>query len=213
MGAPLDGLTVIDFSHALAGPYCTMLMAAYGARVYKIEGVETGDMGRTWGPPFVGGEAAYFLGINAGKRAVSIDLKHPRGLALCRDLIARADIVVENMRPGAMERLGLGYAAAAELNPRLVYCSISGYGQNGPSRDDAAMDLIMQAACGLVSVTGTPDGGLARCGHSVADVTAGMFALIGTLMALRVREPTGRGRTVHCVRSQRRSSSSDSRSR
>ena len=101
-----------------------------------------------------------------GKRAVSIDLKHPRGLELCRDLIARADIVVENMRPGAMERLGLGYAAAAELNPRLVYCSISGYGQNGPARDDAAMDLIMQAACGLVSVTGTPDGGLARCGHN-----------------------------------------------
>lgn len=196
MAPPLDGLTVVDFSHALAGPYCTMLMAAYGARVFKIEGVDTGDMGRTWGPPFLGGESCYFLGLNAGKQALAIDGKHPRGRDLCRELAAKADILVENMRPGAMERLGLSYAALAPLNPRLVYCSISGFGQNGPARDDAAMDLILQAASGLISVTGTPDGELVRCGHSVADVTAGMFALIGVLMALRGREQTGRGQWV-----------------
>ena len=197
MPAPLDGLTVLDFSHALAGPYCTMLMAAYGARVYKIEPMDHGDMGRTWGPPFLpGGESAYFLGINSGKQALAIDVKHPAGLALCQRLIAKADILLENLRPGTMERLGLGYAAAAQINEKLIYCSISGFGQNGPSRDDAAMDLILQAASGLISVTGTPGGDLVRCGHSVADVTAGMFALIGTLLALRAREQNGRGQWV-----------------
>lgn len=166
-------------------------MAAYGADVYKIEGTDTMDMGRTWGPPFQGGQASYFLGINSGKQAVSINLKHPEGLDLCHRMIEKADVLLENFRPGAMSRLGLGYDVAHARNPRLVYCSISGYGQNGPSRDDAAMDLIVQASSGLISMTGTPDGQVARCGHSVADITAGMFALIGILMALRSREQTG----------------------
>lgn len=196
MSKPLDGLRVLDFSHALAGPYCTMLMAAYGASVYKIEGTDTIDMGRTWGPPFQGGEASYFLGINSGKQSISIDIKHPKGLDLCLRLIQNADILIENFRPGAMARLGLGYDAAQARNPRLIYCSISGYGQNGPRRDDPAMDLILQASSGLISVTGTPGGQTARCGHSVADITAGMFSLIGILMALRVREQTGRGQFV-----------------
>ncbi|MFN7934275.1 MAG: CoA transferase [Bryobacteraceae bacterium] len=196
MAKPLDGIRVLDFSHALAGPYCTMLMAAYGAQVYKIEGTEAIDMGRTWGPPFQGGEASYFLGINSGKQSVSIDIKHPKGLELCLRMVEKADVLIENFRPGAMTRLGLGYEAARARNPRLVYCSISGYGQNGPRRDDAAMDLILQASSGLISVTGTPDGHVARCGHSVADITAGMFSLIGILMALRVREQTGRGQFV-----------------
>lgn len=196
MPKPLDGIRVLDFSHALAGPYCTMLLAAYGAEVYKIEGVDTGDMGRTWGPPFQGDQASYFLGLNSGKQAVSINLKHPEGIALCRDLIRHADVFLENLRPGAMTRLGLGWDVARELNPGLVYCSISGYGQNGPSRDDPAMDLILQASSGLISVTGTADGHVARCGHSVADITSGMFALIGILMALRVKEQTGQGQFV-----------------
>lgn len=193
---PLDGIRVLDFSHALAGPYCTMQMAAYGAEVYKIEGTDTMDMGRTWGPPFQGGQASYFLGINSGKRAISINLKHPKGLDLCRQLVEKADVLIENFRPGSMTRLGLGYDAVRLWNPQLVYCSISGYGQNGPSRDDAAMDLIVQASSGLISMTGTPDGQLARCGHSVADITSGMFALIGVLMALRAREQTGTGQFV-----------------
>lgn len=196
MQGPLDGLTVLDFSHALAGPYCTMLLASYGAEVYKIEGVHGEDMGRTWGPPFLNGVAAYFLGVNASKRGVAIDIKHPRGRQLCLDLAAKADILIENQRPGLMKRHGLGYEDVSPLNPRLIYCSISGYGQNGPSRDDPAMDLILQASSGLISITGTPGGDLVRCGHSVADITAGMFALIGILMALEARHHTGHGQFV-----------------
>lgn len=173
-----------------------MLMATYGADVYKVEGIGTGDMGRIWGPPFQGGEASYFLGVNAGKKGVAIDLKNPRGLALCRSLVEKADVLIENLRPGALENLGLGYAHVKDLNPRLVYCSISGYGQYGPSRLNPAMDLILQATSGLISVTGTGQENLARCGHSVADITAGMAALIGILMALRVRETTGLGQFV-----------------
>lgn len=196
MQSPLDGIRVLDFSHALAGPYCTMLMAHYGAEVYKIEGTETGDMGRIWGPPFIGGEASYFLGLNAGKMGLAINLKHAKGIELCLRMIERADVLIENFRPGAMKRLGLGYEVASARNPRLVYCSISGYGQTGPSRDEPAMDLILQASSGLISVTGTPGGEVARCGHSVADINAGMFALIGILMALRVRDQTGAGQHV-----------------
>ncbi len=196
MPGPLAPLVVLDFTHALAGPYCTMLLAAYGANVYKIESPQHPDMGRTWGPPFVGDVASYFLAFHSGKQGLAIDLKDPTGLEICRKLITRADVLVENFRPGTMDRLGLGYAAAHALNPRLVYCSISGQGQTGPGRDDPAMDLIMQAQCGLISTTGTPDGQTARCGHSVADVTAGMFALTGILMALRARDQSGEGQHV-----------------
>jgi crotonobetainyl-CoA:carnitine CoA-transferase CaiB-like acyl-CoA transferase len=192
---PLDGIRVLDFSHALAGPYCTMLLADYGAAVYKLES-RAGDMGRGWGPPFAGGVASFFLGLNRGKRGISIDLKHPEGLDLCLRLAGRMDVVVENFRPGAMDRLGLGYEALRSRNPRLVYCSISGYGQNGPSRDEAAMDLVMQAACGLLSITGTAEGESVRCGYGVTDVTAGQFAVIGILLALRARETTGAGQLV-----------------
>src|SRR5215468_4051485 len=192
---PLDGIKVLDFSHALAGPYCTMLLADYGAEVYKLES-RAGDMGRGWGPPFAGGEASFFLGINRGKRGISIDLKHPDGLELCLRLIDRMDVVIENFRPGSMDRLGLGYEALHRRNPRLVYCSISGYGQNGPSRDEAAMDLVMQGASGLLSITGTEDGESVRCGYGVTDVTAGLFAVIGILLAVRARETTGCGQYV-----------------
>ncbi len=191
----LGGLTVLDFSHALAGPYCTKLLADYGADVYKIESPE-GDIGRGWAPPFTNGEASYFLGINPGKLGVSIDLKRPGGVDLCLRLIEEADVLVENLRVGTLERLGLGYAAASARNPKLVYCSISGYGQDGPSREQPAMDLILQASSGLISVTGSKRGEVARCGHSVADITAGIFALTGILMALRARETTGAGQFV-----------------
>ena len=194
--APLEGLRVLDFSHALAGPYCTLLLAQYGAEVYKIESPEGGDIGRGWGPPYIGEQASFFLSVNAGKQSVSINLKHPRGLDLCLQLIESADVLVENFRPGTMERLGLGYAAARARNPRLIYCSISGYGQNGPSRDEAAMDLILQASSGLISITGTIEGAQVRCGHSVADITAGIFALTGLLLALQSRERSGCGQFV-----------------
>ncbi len=193
---PLDGLTVLDFSHALAGPYCTMLLAAYGARVIKIESPGQGDVGRTWGPPFQGGEASYFLGLHGGKQSLAVDLKQPEGLDICRRLSAHADILIENFRPGTMNRLGLGYENVAGLNRRLIYVSISGYGQTGPRRDEASMDLVTQAAAGLMGITGTLAGETVRSGHSVADVTAGMFALIGAMLALEARHRTGQGQFV-----------------
>jgi len=192
---PLDGIRVLDFSHALAGPYCTLLLADYGAEIYKLE-ARSGDMGRGWGPPFAGGESSFFLGLNRGKRGISIDLKQPEGLDLCLRLIDKMDVLIENFRPGALERIGLGYESVRKRNPRLVYCSISGYGQDGPSRDEAAMDLVMQAASGLLSVTGTTQGESVRCGYGVTDVTAGLFAVTGILLALRARDRTGMGQFV-----------------
>lgn len=191
----LDGIRILDFSHALAGPYCTLLLSDYGATVYKLE-ARTGDMGRGWGPPFAGGISHFFLGLNRGKRGISIDLKQPEGLDLCLRLIGHMDVLIENFRPGAMEKLGLGYDAVHRRNPRLVYCSISGYGQNGPLRDEAAMDLVVQSSSGLLSITGTAAGESVRCGYGVTDVTAGLFAVIGILLALRAREITGRGQFV-----------------
>jgi crotonobetainyl-CoA:carnitine CoA-transferase CaiB-like acyl-CoA transferase len=193
--APLDGLTVLDFSHALAGPYCTMLMGAYGAKVIKVEGPE-GDIGRTWGPPFNGADASYFVGLNSGKQSLAIDLKTPEGLEVCRKLAAQADILVENFRPGTMNRLGLDYASLSAANSRLIYVSISGYGQTGPRRLEPAMDLIIQSASGLMSITGTAAGETVKTGHSIADITAGLFSLIGAMMALEARHRTGRGQFV-----------------
>ncbi len=193
--AALHGIKVLDFSHALAGPYCTLLLADYGAEVYKLE-ASAGDMGRGWGPPFAGGESSFFLGLNRGKHGISINLKEAEGLDLCLQLIDKMDVLIENFRPGAMDRLGLGYCALQQRNPRLVYCSISGYGQNGPSRDEAAMDLVVQSSSGLLSVTGTEQGESVRCGYGVSDTTAGMFAVIGILLALRSRESTGLGQFV-----------------
>jgi crotonobetainyl-CoA:carnitine CoA-transferase CaiB-like acyl-CoA transferase len=192
----LSGIKVLDFSHALAGPYCTLLLADHGAAVYKIESPDGGDTGRGWGPPFVGGQASYFVGLNRGKRSVSVNLKCAQGIELCLRMMEKVDVVIENFRPGTMSRLGLGYEIARARNPRIVYCSISGYGQDGPSRDEPAMDLILQASSGLMSVTGTADGERVRCGYSVADVSTGMFALIGILMALRSRDASGLGQFV-----------------
>jgi crotonobetainyl-CoA:carnitine CoA-transferase CaiB-like acyl-CoA transferase len=192
----LSGVKVLDFSHALAGPFCTLLLADHGATVYKIESPDGGDPGRGWGPPFIGNQSSYFIGLNRGKQSVSVDLKQAQGTELCLRMIEKADIVIENFRPGTMSRLGLGYAQARSRNPRIIYCSISGYGQHGPSRDDPAMDLILQASSGLMSVTGTDEGRRVRCGYSVADVTTGMFALIGILLALRSRDISGLGQFV-----------------
>lgn len=194
--SPLTGLRVLDFTHALAGPYCTMILAQYGAEILKIEDPAGGDVGRSWGPPFTDGEASYFLGLNPGKQSLAIDLKTPEGLARVMDLAAASDVLIENMRPGTMTRLGLGYEAVRARNPRLIYCSISGYGQSGPRRDDPAMDLIVQASSGLISTTGVEGGECVRSGHSVGDITAGMFAIIGIQLALESRHKTGEGQFV-----------------
>jgi crotonobetainyl-CoA:carnitine CoA-transferase CaiB-like acyl-CoA transferase len=190
---PLDDLTVVDLTRALAGPYCTMMLADMGARVLKIETPDGGDDTRGWGPPFLHGESAYFMSINRNKRSVTLNLKQPRGRNLLLRLLDRADVLVENYRPGTMDRLGLGYPAVHERVPRLVYCSISGFGQSGPYRERPAYDLIVQGMGGIMGITGEPDGAPMRVGVAIADICAGMFAAYGILAALRARERTGRG--------------------
>jgi crotonobetainyl-CoA:carnitine CoA-transferase CaiB-like acyl-CoA transferase len=193
---PLDGLTVVDLTRVLSGPYCTMLLADMGARVIKVEQPGKGDDTRGWGPPFINGESSYFLSINRNKESVTLDFKHPEGRQLLDGLISRADVVVENFRPGALERLGLDYPALAERHPRLVYCSISGFGHTGPRRKEAGYDAVMQAEGGLMSITGSADGPPYRLGVAIADIVSGMFAAQGITAALFSRERSGRGQQV-----------------
>jgi formyl-CoA transferase/CoA:oxalate CoA-transferase len=193
---PLEGLTVLDFSRVLAGPYCTMQLADLGARVIKVEQPGRGDDTRAWGPPFVGGESAYFLSINRNKESVALDLKHPVARRAIDVLLQRADIVVENFRPGTMERLGLDYETVRTTNARAIYCSISGFGQTGPRRLEAGYDAMMQAEGGLMSITGAADGPPFRLGVAIADIATGMFAVQGILAALYARERTNRGQRV-----------------
>jgi crotonobetainyl-CoA:carnitine CoA-transferase CaiB-like acyl-CoA transferase len=194
--APLDGLTVIDLTRVLSGPYCTMLLADMGARVIKIEQPGRGDDTRGWGPPFVGSESAYFLSINRNKESVTLDLKSRDGRALLDRLLARADVLVENFRPGAMQRLGFGYDALAPRFPSLVYCSISGFGQTGPRRDQPGYDAVIQGEGGLMSITGEEHGPPLRLGVAISDIVSGMFAAQGIAMALLARFRTGRGQHV-----------------
>jgi crotonobetainyl-CoA:carnitine CoA-transferase CaiB-like acyl-CoA transferase len=192
----LTGVTILDLSRVLAGPFCTMLAADMGARVIKIEHPMRGDDTRAWGPPFTEGESAYYLSVNRNKESVALDFKHPEGRAALDRLLEQADVVVENFRPGTLDALGLGYHAVAARLPRLIYVSISGFGKTGPRRDEAGYDAIAQAESGLMSVTGTPDGPPVRLGVAVADLAAGMFAFQGLLAALLVRARTGRGQLV-----------------
>ena len=192
----LTGLTVLDLSRVLSGPFATMTLADLGADVVKIEQPGTGDDTRQWGPPFQGGEAAYFLSVNRNKRSLAVDLKSADGLALVRELAGRADVVVENFRPGTAARLGLGYHDLAAENFGLVYASISGYGQTGPDSHRAGYDAIAQARSGIMSVTGEADGPPVRVGVSSADLVAGMWAVIGILAALRERDRSGHGQWV-----------------
>jgi crotonobetainyl-CoA:carnitine CoA-transferase CaiB-like acyl-CoA transferase len=194
--APLTGLTILDLSRVLAGPYCTMLAADLGARVIKIEHPTSGDDTRGWGPPFAAGESAYFLSVNRNKESVALDFKHPDGRMILDRLLARADVVVENFRPGTLDAIGLGYPDVAAKHPRAIYVSISGFGRTGPRRHEAGYDAVAQAESGLMSVTGTPDGPPIRLGVAVADLAAGMFAFQGLLAAIIVRGRTGRGQLV-----------------
>ncbi|HVL65846.1 MAG TPA: CoA transferase [Vicinamibacterales bacterium] len=196
MTGPLHGLTVLDFTRVLSGPYCTMQLADMGARVIKIEQPGKGDDTRAWGPPFVRGESAYFLSVNRNKESLTLDLKHPEAPAVVHALLGRADVLVENFRPGTMERLGLGYEQLAVRYPRLVYCSISGFGRTGPRRAEPGYDAVVQAEGGLMSITGDADGPPYRLGVAIADIVSGMFAVQGIALALFARERTGRGQLV-----------------
>ena len=193
---PLDGITVVDLTRVLSGPYCTMLLADMGARVIKIERPGRGDETRAWGPPFQGGESAYFLSINRNKESVALDFKQPAGRRLLDALVASADVLVENFRPGTLDRLGLGYGRVSSARPDLVYCSVSGFGQTGPKRAVAGYDMVLQAEAGLMSITGPADRPPARLGVAVADILAGLLACHGIVLALYAKQRTGRGQLV-----------------
>jgi formyl-CoA transferase/CoA:oxalate CoA-transferase len=196
MTQALGDITVLDLSHALAGPFATTMLGDYGASVIKIEPPDGGDMSRGWGPPFVGQESAYFLHLNRNKKSVALDLKRREGQELFFRLLDRADVVIENFRVGTVGKLGIDYERCHARNPRIVYASISGFGQDGPYRNRAALDLVVQAESGMISVTGEPGSHGVRCGISIADITAGMFAAFGVMTALHARGTTGRGQFV-----------------
>jgi crotonobetainyl-CoA:carnitine CoA-transferase CaiB-like acyl-CoA transferase len=192
---PLNGLRVLDLSRVLAGPYCTMLLADLGADVIKVERPGVGDETRTWGPPFVGGESAYFLAVNRGKRSVALDLHGDRERAVFLRLAAQADVVVENFRTGGAEALGVGYEHVRAVNPRAVYCSISGFGGREPA-GRSGYDFVIQAESGLMSITGEVEGAPSKVGVAVVDVLAGLNAVVAILAALRRRDRTGDGEHV-----------------
>jgi len=200
---PLEGIRVVDLTRALAGPFCTMMLGDLGADVIKVERPERGDESRGWGPPFVGepygpypGESAYFLAANRNKRSVTVDLKSSQGQAIIQGLVAASDVFIENFRTGVLDKMGLGYADLKAVNPRLVYCSVSGYGRTGPYADRPGYDFIIQAEGGFMGITGPEDGPPYRVGVPIIDITAGMFATTAILAALRARDVTGEGQQV-----------------
>ena len=193
MFSPLAGIRVVDFTTSIAGPFCTQTLAALGAEVVKIEHPERGDDARSWGPPFWNGESAAFLGVNAGKRSLALDVKDPAGLEVMLKLLDRADVFVQNMRPGLCERLGLGFDALKARNDRLVYCTIGAFGRVGPLAQQPGYDPLMQASGGIMSITGeSAERPPVRCGVSVIDEGTAMWSVIGILAALRARD-TGAG--------------------
>jgi crotonobetainyl-CoA:carnitine CoA-transferase CaiB-like acyl-CoA transferase len=204
MAMPLSGVRVLDLSRVLAGPWCTQILADLGADVIKIERPGDGDDTRAWGPPFVKTSdapderplSAYFISTNRGKQSVTIDFSRPEGAALVRDIAKTSDIVVENFKVGSLQRVGLDYAALQVINPRLVYCSVTGFGQTGPNKHRAGYDLLAQAMGGLMSLTGEPDGAPMKSGPAVADIQTGLYATIAILAALRERDQSGHGQHI-----------------
>jgi formyl-CoA transferase/CoA:oxalate CoA-transferase len=196
MPLPLEDVKILDLTHALAGPFASTMLADFGAQVIKLEPPGAGDIARGWGVPIPGGETSYFVSLHRNKRGIVVDLKTPEGKGLFFKLVAECDIVLENYRVGALEKLGLGYEEAKKRNPGIIYCSISGFGQSGPYKDRAALDLILQAESGMISVTGEPGTTGTRCGVSIADLTAGMYCAYGVMLALRHKEKTGEGQQV-----------------
>ncbi|MCT2399151.1 CaiB/BaiF CoA transferase family protein [Novosphingobium mangrovi (ex Huang et al. 2023)] len=192
---PLAGVRVLDFTRVLAGPAASLALADLGAEVFKIEPPGTGDETRTF-PPTRDGESHYYLAVNRGKKSIVVDLKSEEGLALIKDLAAKCDVVVENYRPGVMDRLGLGYETLKAINPRLIYCSISGYGQTGPLKDRPSFDIVLQAMSGALSMNGEPDGLPMKLGIPLGDLVGGINGPIGILSALYERERTGVGRHI-----------------
>lgn len=195
MSRPLEGILVVDLSRVLAGPYCTMMLGDLGAEVIKIESPE-GDDTRQWGPPYIGGESAYYLCANRNKKSIILNLKSEGAKRVLLDLVRRADILVENFRVGTMQKMGLDYQRLRDVNPRLIYSAISGYGQTGPYSNRAGYDFIAQAEGGLMSITGESDGQPMKVGVAIVDITAGLFAATAILAALHEREKSGEGQYI-----------------
>ncbi|MEJ2744120.1 MAG: CaiB/BaiF CoA-transferase family protein [bacterium] len=193
---PLEGIKVLDMTRVLAGPYCTMILADMGADVIKVEQPGKGDDTRQFGPPFQDGESAYFLSINRNKKSITLNLKSAKGKEILTRLIQRSDVLVENFRPGTLKKLGFDYEAASKINPRLIYASVSGFGQTGPWSAKPGYDLAIQGLGGIMSITGDADGPPYKVGVSQADLTAGLYAVQGILLALFAREKTGKGQLV-----------------
>jgi crotonobetainyl-CoA:carnitine CoA-transferase CaiB-like acyl-CoA transferase len=192
---PLTGVRVLDLTRVLAGPFCSMMLGDMGAEVIKVEEPERGDDTRSW-PPFLNGEATYFLAVNRSKKSLTVNLKAPDGQAILRKLVAKSDVVLENFRPGTMDRLGLGYAALARINRRLIYCAISGFGESGPEASRPGYDLVIQGESGLMDLTGSPDGPPTKFGTSIADLMAGAMGAHAVTLAVLARAGTGRGQKV-----------------
>ena len=196
MQMPLEDVKILDLSHALAGPFCSTLLGDFGAQVIKLEVPGSGDIARAWGPPFYNTETAYFVSLHRNKKSIEIDLKHAEGKEVFFRLVEQCDVVLENFRVGTLEKLGIDYEQGKARNPGIIYCSVSGFGKTGPYRDRAALDLIVQAESGMISITGEPGSRGVRNGVSIADMMAGMYAAYGIMNALRVKDKTGKGQFV-----------------
>jgi CoA:oxalate CoA-transferase len=195
MPGPLEDVKILDLSWVLAGPFCTMNLSDLGAEVIKLERPNVGDLARG-NAPFIDGESSYFMSINRGKKSITIDLQTEKGKELFLELIKKVDVIIENFMPGTMKRLGLDYDAVKEHNPRIIYTSLSGFGQSGPHAQNRALDVIIQAAGGMMSITGETDGPPVKPGASIGDLTAGLFTAIGILSALHEREKSGKGQYI-----------------
>jgi formyl-CoA transferase len=196
MAGALAGIRVIDLSRILAGPFCTMMLGDLGAEIIKIEQPGSGDDTRTWGPPFIGGQAGYYLAINRNKRSVTLNLKDERAKELLMRLVEGADVLIENFKVGGLEAMGLGYERLRAVNPRLVHCSISGFGPDGPYAQRPGYDFVAQAMGGVMSITGEPEGQPMKFGVAISDLTTGMYSCIAILAALRHRDQTGQGQHI-----------------
>ncbi|XP_078123603.1 succinyl-CoA:glutarate CoA-transferase [Sander vitreus] len=195
---PLEGVTVLDLTRVLAGPFATMILGDLGAEVIKVERPGAGDDTRVWGPPFVGAESVYFLSVNRNKKSICVDLKHPRGASVIQELAGVCDVLVENYLPGKLHQMGLGYDQLSRVNPRLIYCSISGYGQTGPQSQSPGYDSIASAVSGMMHITGPEDGEPVRPGVAMTDLATGLYAHGAIMAALLQQHRTGRGVHIDC---------------
>lgn len=196
MKGPLAGIRVLDLTRALAGPYCTMMLGDMGAEVMKVESPDGGDDSRAWAPPYIGQESAYFLSCNRNKKSITLNLRSEAGKKILTDLIKVSDVVVENFRPGVMKKMGFNYETLKAINPKVIFCSISGFGSKGPDASKPGFDLIAQGMSGFMSFTGEVGGGPIKVGVALADINSGMFAAYGILTALYHRQRTGEGQVV-----------------